>query len=829
MKNTALPLGLVVIALLFYIPGIWRFESVSQELPEPNDYLFLQRAFPYDQIPSDAYYDAVEWVQNQAGSRNNSVQWELAGPTKVGGRITDVAMHASDLQTIYAATASGGVWKSEDAGQNWLPITDGLPSLSIGDIAIDPSDKNTLYCGTGETNGGGGSVTYDGRGVFKSMDGGESWTAAGLENTGSIGRIEVDPQNPDRIFVAAMGSLFSNNSERGVYRSTDGGNSWEKTLFINDSTGVIDLAIHPSNPDTVFAVTWERIRRPHTRVYGGPGSGIWRSTDGGSNWEKLDGGLPQGGTNGRIGIAIAPSEPGTLYAIYAGTNGSYTGTYKSSDNGDTWVKLPPGGDPGYSNFGWWFGQIRIDPNDPDAVYCLGIGFRKSANGGLAWNEAGAGLHVDFHALYIHPANPDFRVVGNDGGVYTSSNGGNTWIHRPFAITQFYTSEIDYQNPERLYGGVQDNGTWRTLSGSPGDWEIVGGGDGFVTLVNPNDDMLYYTSSQYGGLKGANGAVKPQSSRYNWNAPYIFDPNNADILYFGAEKLFKSVDGGLNWTAISGDLSNGPGGQNGVVYGTVTTIAASPLAPNTLVAGTDDGNVWFTANGGQNWAKISDNLPKRWVTRVVADLWDANTVYVCLSGFRNFDDMAHIYRSTDGGQNWSNVAGDLPDMPVNDLILDPTDPDTWYIATDAGVMVTYNGGANWEPLGMGLPNVPILDLTFHAPTRALAAATFGRSMFRAALPQPTGVHSPEAFKKVSVSPNPFGNRTSVSFALAEPQAVRLEVFDLSGRLVKTINTGLLPSGEHHIALEGSGWEPGTWLFRLQGKNGSVSRKVVKTAE
>lgn len=798
----------------------------EEESHEPNDYLFLQRAFPYEDVPSRAYYDAGKWVQNFVAGRNNAVAWELAGPTNVGGRITDIAMDPSDLQTIFAATASGGVWKSTDAGTNWLPITDGLPCLSIGDIAIDPSDKNTLYCGTGETNGGGGSVTYDGRGVFKSTDGGNTWTSLGLENTGSIGRIEVDPENPDRIFVGAMGHLFGNNPERGVYRSTDGGQNWEQKLFVNDSTGVIDLAVNPDNPDTVFAVTWERIRRPHTRVYGGPGCAVWRSFDGGDNWTKLGGGLPAGASGGRMGIAIAASSPATLYLTTCSINGSFSGAYKSTDNGDTWSALSTGSDPGYSSYGWWFGQIRVDPGNAGKVYNLGIDWLKTTNGGSSWNSVSTYLHADYHALYIHPANADFMVVGNDGGVFISTDGGANWQQKPFPVTQFYTSEIDFQNPDNFYGGAQDNGTWRTLTGNLDDWETIYGGDGFVTLVNPVNNSIVYSEAQYGSLYGTNGAHSPASQQYNWNAPYIFDPGNPDIMYIGAKKLFKSTNGGLNWSAISNDLGNGVLGQNGVVYGTITTIAASPLDGNTLIVGTDDGNVWITDNGGANWTKVSGNLPRRWVTRVIADLWDANTAYVCLSGYRHFDDMAHIYKTTDKGQTWTSVSGDLPDVPVNDLILDPDAQNTWYIATDVGVLVTYNGGATWEPFGTDLPNVPILDLTLHAPTRTLAAATFGRSMFKAALPLPTDVYSPEMIDNVVVAPNPFTAETAVSFTVSEKQNARLALYDLSGKRIKTVFSGELSAGTHRFGISPGALSAGVYILKMEGGRGGFCRKVVK---
>lgn len=819
-------------ALALFLGCIYNFysnEEGTEKALIPNDYRWAQRAFPYQTIPSASYYAAVAWATGQTAARGGgALEWTLAGPTNVGGRITDLAMHGSDLQTIYAATASGGIWKSSNAGVNWAPISDALPSLSIGDIAIDPADKNVIYCGTGETNGGGGSATYDGLGVYKSIDGGANWQPAGLAATGSIGRIEVDPKRPNRVFVAAMGQLFGNNPERGVYRSNDGGSNWEQVLFVNDSVGMIDLAIHPVNSDTLFAVSWQRTRRPNKLVYGGPGSAIWRSYDGGDTWAKLSGGLPSGSTVGRMGIAISASNPEILYTTIARTNGTFAGVYKSSNNGDTWTLSSGNGDPGYSGFGWWFGQIRVHPETPDHIFNLGVGWIQSSDTGASWSEVSNYLHADYHAFYIHPANPDFQVVGNDGGIFISTNGGASWKARPIPITQFYASEIDFQNPTLFSGGAQDNGTWASINGGINNWQQIYGGDGFVTLVNPQDNTVVYAESQYGGFSGSNGATAPLASRYNWNTPYIFDPNNPDILYFGAEKLFKSSDGGLQWTAISPDLSNGISGTGGAVYGTITTIAASSLDSNIVFAGTDDGNVWVTANGGGNWSKISDNLPKRWVTKIVADLWDAQTAYVCLSGFRHNDAMVHVYKTTDLGQTWVSAAGNLPDVPVNDLILDPLDPAQWFLATDAGIFSSSDAGATWMPANNGLPIVPVLDLTFHSPTRTLVAATYGRSMYKTTVPIISSLHEPAVFDNVKITPNPTQADWQVSFVVFENQEIRFDLYDLSGKCVKTVYKGSVSKGEQSISIGTEGLSAGVYLLRMStaGKAG-FCKKMMKT--
>jgi photosystem II stability/assembly factor-like uncharacterized protein len=825
------PLSLTALLwVMFSASGcLFPSEKTPTATRVPNDYLWAQRAFPYDSVPSAPYYDALNQVQHAVAQRSDVVlDWQAAGPTNVGGRITDVAMHHSDQQTMYAATASGGVWKSINSGASWQPITDALPSLSIGDIAIDPSDKNTLYCGTGEPNAGGGSVTYDGRGVFKSVDGGNTWQAAGLQATGSIGRIEVDPERPERVFVAAQGRLFGNNSERGLYRSKNGGQSWEQVLFLNDSTGVIDLAIHPDNPDTIFAVSWERIRRPNKRVYGGSASGIWRSVDGGDNWTRLTNGLPTTSNTGRIGIAIAPSSPNILWATIANTNGQFFGVYKSTNHGDSWTALPANtGNPGYFSFGWWFGQIRVHPQQPDHVFNLGVDWLETPDNGTNWLDASPYLHADYHAFYIHPANTNLRLVGNDGGIYLSNNGGTTWSHRPLPITQFYTCEINFQQPALFSGGAQDNGTQASIAGALNDWQEINGGDGFVTLVNPLDPTLVYATSQYGGFNGSNGATAPLAMRYNWNAPYIFDPNNPDILYFGAERLFQSVDAGLNWLPISPDLSNGITGSGGVVYATITTIAASALDAGVLLAGTDDGNVWATNDGGNVWKKVSASLPRRWITKVVTDPWDAQTAYVCLSGFRHDENLAHVYKTTDLGNTWVAVSGDLPDVPVNDLILDPLYPNVWYLATDAGVFTTTNGGAHWSAANTGFPLVPVLDLTFHAPTRTLLAASYGRSMFWAKAQFTSGLPAPASVANVVVTPNPSTDRWCISVHLTVAQRVTMGLYHQSGALLRSYPETALPAGHSVQEVACAELPAGVYYWKITSETGStVVKKLVR---
>lgn len=799
MKRFQLPLTILLLSLVlvFYL---YKLNSNTQSQHQgkiPGDWFFLQRAYPFQEINHEVYKKELGkalMMKAENAALKDAGQWQFAGPLNIGGRVSAVLMHPDDIETFYIGAASGGVFKTENSGDSWTPIFDDQGSLSIGDIALAPSNPQVLYVGTGEANAGGGSVSYDGFGVFKSADAGESWESVGLEESGSVGRLLVHPEDPDVCFVAAMGRMFSENSQRGVFRTTDGGQNWEKVLYLNDSTGAIDICINPQNPDVIYAAMWERVRRPDRRKYGGESCGIYRSDDAGDTWQELTNGLPSGVNVGRIGITLSPSNPDILYAIYADKTGYFDGVYKTGDGGNSWQRTNDGALSGiYSSYGWWFGRVRVDPVDPDIVYGIGFDLYKTENGGNSWaNISGWDVHVDQHGVNAHPQNNNFVVLGNDGGVYTSYNGGNSFTHlENLPITQFYTCEIDYQNPERLYGGTQDNGTNRTLTGNFDDWNTIYGGDGFYVLVNPDNNQYVYAESQYGGLgRSTNGGVSftygtngvNSSDRFNWMSPLVFDPNDPSILYFAGNRVYKSTNHAANWTLISDDLSNGPG-QFNQTFGTITTLAASAFSEDVIYAGTDDGNVWVTQSGGGAWTKISDALPQRWVTRVATDPFEAATAYVTFSGYRDDDYLSHIYKTSNFGETWSDISGDLPEVPINDVIVDPTLEGALYIATDVGVFASWNFGENWGMLGAELPMVPVCDLSFHAPNRVLVAATYGRSMYKlflddfVALPDLNPVS-----KSLNIYPNPAHNEVTIDGRFSEFATTHYEVFDLAGRKV-----------------------------------------------
>ena len=799
-----------------------RGERAEEGEKIPNEYFHVQRSYPQSDIPMDAYRAALDQAMaHRAALRGGDAAafggaWEAAGPTNIGGRITAVAIHPSVPDRIFAGAAMGGVLRSNDGGSSWTPLTDDGPSLSIGALAIDPEDPDHVYAGTGEANTSGDS--YPGTGVYVSTDAGETWSWSGLPDSRHIGRLAISPQNSDLIFAAVMGGLFTTGPDRGLYRSQDGGNSWEQVLFVSDSTGCADVVVHPGDAGVVYAAFWERLRAPDFRYVGGVTSGIYKSTDGGDSWSLLSSGLPAPAQDvGRIGLAISESNPSVLYAIYADDPGFFMGLYKTTNGGAAWSQTNDTALADlFSSFGWYFGNVRVDPQNENRVFAMGLDIYRSTNGGGSWSDiSGFDVHVDQHDLWISPTNSNWMLAGHDGGLDRTTNGGSSWTKfDDLPITQFYAATVDHQLPWRLYGGTQDNSTMRTLTGDLDDYEIILGGDGFYTLVDPTDSDVIYAEYQYGNLyksvDGGNDFFAATNGisggdRRNWSTPVVMDPSDNETLYYGTYRVYRTTNGASSWSSISPDLSNGPGSGN-LTFGTLTTIAVAPADPDVVYAGLDDGNVWVTTNGGGNWTKISGELPERWITRVAVDPSDAATAYVTLSGYREDLHLPHVFRTTNSGASWTDISGDLPEAPINAVVVDPDVAGTLYVGTDLGVYATHDGGAAWSVLGAGLPLVTIHDLVLHNPTRTLVAGTHGRSLFRLDL---SAVSTPETDLAAGLpglrlerpSPNPFGDRTVLRYTLAAAERVGAAVYDVAGREIHRWPNAEQGPGNHTLAWDG----------------------------
>lgn len=688
-----------------------------------------------------------------------AMQWRLIGPFR-GGRVTAVAGVPSQPLVFYMGATGGGVWKTEDGGMTWRNISDGyFKTGSIGAIAVADSDPNVLYVGTGEACPR-GNVSH-GDGVYKSTDGGKTWVNVGLRDTRHIARIRIHPQNPDLVYVAALGHVFGPNEERGIFRSKDGGKTWEKILYVDEKTGAIDLAMDPTNPRILYAAFWQVLRQPWTLISGGPGSGLYKTTDGGDTWTKLTNGLPQG-IKGRIGVAVSPARPDRVWAIVEAEDG---GVFRSDDGGRSWRLVNR--ERKLRQRAWYYSHIYADPKDPDTVYVLNVQFFKSIDGGRTFDITIRAPHGDHHDLWINPNDPQIMINGNDGGANVTFNGGQTWSPQSNQPTaQFYRVAVDNRFPYFVYGAQQDNTTVAIASRTTGpgidrpDWYPVGGGESGYVIPHPQDPNIVYAGS-YGGLitrydhrtrQARNITAWPQTAvgeaaknlkyRFQWNAPILISPHDPKVLYHAAQVLLKSTDEGQTWQEISPDLtrndkskqdySGGPitRDNTGVeVYGTIFALAESPRQAGVIWAGTDDGLVWVTRNGGKNWENVTPKELPEWgtVNTIEASPHDPATAYIAVHRYRLDDYRPYIFKTNDYGKTWKKITRGLPE---NDFVRvvreDPVRRGLLYAGTETGVYVSFDDGETWQSLQLNLPVVPIHDLV--VKDTDLVAATHGRSFW-----------------------------------------------------------------------------------------------------
>lgn len=848
MKNLYIKLLVAFSVLCLGALYFYSEEKIEQEITSegkkeyPQEWMYWQRAYPDNYINRNAIAEAITQTRTILDARNpqEGGDWNFIGPLNTGGRITDVAISPDSDDVLYVTTAVGGVFKTTDGGANWTPIFDEIGKPSIGNIAIAPSDSQRIYVGTGEANGSATSGAFYGDGVYRSDNGGDSWTNIGLDGTDHIGRIVVDPTNKDRVFAAATGTLYGTNQDRGIYRTTNGGNDWERVLFVTDSTAAIDVVINPSNTDILFAATWERTRKPWQRDYAGVTSLVHRSTDGGDTWSVLGAanGLPAPDTQtGRIGIAISESNPNVVYARYT-TNeitNAFDAIYKSTDSGDTWTEINTAAISNIDfSFGWYFGNIRVNPQDENDIIVLGQTLARSTNSGNSWQFIN-GMHVDHHAMEFSRNNPNFLLAGNDGGAYISTNGGTSWTKfENLPITQFYNIEVDNLAPNGIYGGTQDNNTIRTLTAGSNDWNAIWGGDGFHVNVDYDDNNFVYVESQFGNLgrstDGGNTFTNATAGidgndRTNWNTPVIISPFDSEKVYYGSNKLYIS-DRAVFWNAISPDLTNGQHPSGAGSYGTLTAIAPSYNNLDVIYTGSDDGNVNVTFNGGTTWTNISNTLPNRYVTSIAISPSDDNTAYVTFSGFSELDYTPHVFKTTNGGQNWTDISSNLPSIPVNDIII-KRDESTLFVATDLNVWASTNDGASWAIVGNDLPLTIIRDLKIHEPTNTLYAGTFGRSIHSYDL---NGLVLGIDDETVSGSgvmlyPNPTEGEFNIKFyENIDIEISEIHIYNIKGECVKSFPINGLPSSRK-FTLNSQGLASGTYVLQIKSNLPTVSKRLL----
>ena len=748
--------------------------------------------------------DALAGAQNQDGLLTDFA-WRSLGPGSAAGRIVDVESLDADPRFILVASASGGVWKSVNAGTTFTPIFDRYSTGSIGDVAVDQKDPQVIWVGTGEANNR-NDVGW-GDGVYRSTDGGATFTNVGLRDTYQIARIVLHPSDRQTAYVAAAGDLWGARGDRGLFKTADGGRTWRKLqagLPAGSRAGATDLVMDPAHPDTLYVAFYQRLRRAYRFDSGGPDSGLFKSTDAGRTWRRLTKGLPAGDL-GRIGLAISRSDPRVLMAIvehgfipkpedpaYADMSRLGTGIYRSVDGGETWTYMNR-----HNVRPFFFSQIRINPSNDQHVYVLDVSFWQSSDGGRTLEKGARGFGYDFHAMWIDPNQHDRYYLGQDKGFFETHDHGRTFrFFDNLPVTQYYAIGVDMRDPYVIYGGTQDNGTWgvpsftRDAFGIRNDdtWKLHWG-DGMHVTSDPDDWRRVYTEAENGSFRrydpqthaeifGRPGALnvlnyeeltgkeRPPASdrpaadlaafyaqmradrsfRFNWQTPFIVSPHNGRTLYLGANHVFRSADGGATWVGISPDLSNNdaettrpdtggltPDSTGAETYATVVSLSESPLTPGLLWAGTDDGNVWLTRNGGAQWSKVSAAIPgvpaKLWVSDVEASAHAPGTAYVCFDGHRSDDFGTWVFKTTDYGKTWTDIGRTLPpNQPVHVLVADRKNEHLLFVGTEFGVFVTLDGGASWKPLMNGMPTVAVHDLVIHPRDNDLIAGTHGRGLY-----------------------------------------------------------------------------------------------------
>ena len=693
----------------------------------------------------------------------SGLKFRSLGPALTSGRISDFAVNPTNFNEYYVATSAGGVWKTINSGNTFQPIFDGQGSYSIGCITLDPNNANIVWVGTGENNNQ-RSVAY-GDGVYKSLDGGKSWAHMGLKNSEHIGTIIVHPDHSNVVYVAAIGPLWSSGGERGLYKTEDGGKTWTAILTVDEHTGVNEVVMDPRNPDVLYASTFQRRRHVFTYIGGGPGSGVQKSEDGGKTWTKINKGLPSS-MLGRIGLAISPANPEYLYAIVEAAEGK-GGFFISTDRGASWQKRNS-----YATSGNYYQEIFADPVDPDRVYAMNNWMRVTSDGGKTFDYVGEDFkHIDNHVIWINPNNNLHLLSGNDGGVYESWDAGKNWSFKPnLPVTQFYKVAVDNAEPfYNIYGGTQDNfsigGPSRTVSSNgPNnfDWFITHGGDGFESQVDPENPNIIYAQSQYGNLvrydklSGEEKGIQPKerknenSYRWNWDAPLAVSRHQSGRVFFAANKLFKSDDRGNSWDVISDDLTRNLDrntlpvmgriwgidavmkNQSTSPYGTIVAFSESPKNEDLLYVGTDDGLIQITEDGGQNWRKVENfpGVPERtYVNAVFGSKHDENVVYACFNNHKNGDFKPYVYISKDKGATWTSISNNLPERGSAYAIEeDHIDANLLFVGTEFGVFFSDNQGGEWKQLKAGLPTIAVRDITIQEKHNDLVLGTFGRGFY-----------------------------------------------------------------------------------------------------
>ena len=854
MKRNCVLTNVILIFLFTGVSGVFlvqKFGNLNPSLvndgdesksPFPNDLWYEIRSYP-DGFDQTLFQEQMEIIKTDAQyvSQDRSVDltlpWVEEGPGNIGGRFNVIQQCPHNSDVMYAGAAQGGLFKTTDNGQTWEPIFDDVAYLAISAIAIHPSNDSILYVGTGDKNFGGGSRLGDG--VYRSIDAGNTWLQIGLEQTGIITEVLIHPDHPDTLFVSTLGNTYEKTNDRGLYKTTDGGQNWNNILFLSDSSGIIDMAMDPVNPDILYATGFNRLNLLERSISRGPESDIYKTTDGGQTWNQLTNGLPAT-EESRVGISIAESDPNILYAVYiAGQDRSMKDIYKSTDGGTNWVALDAalnGVDPAVvRTFGWYFGEIFVNPYNSDHVLMPGVDMFQTLDGGASWSQNVPDwwtyeVHADKHdVLFLDSTS---YIIATDGGLYKTTDNGDHWVDiENIPVTQFYHIAVDPLNYDIYGGGAQDNGTMSGNASLFNNWERLYGGDGFRMNYLVQDPGAMYVETQRGNIVYLDANqfpidVSPNlsvSDRTGWDTPYIINEDDQE-LYVGSSRinLMEGAPFGSH-QLISGDLTKFPLGPSSRPI--ISEIEQSTQNSNVMMVGTSDGLIWRgDRDQSGNWTftdVTAPNLPDRYVTGVKSAPNSSN-FYICYSGYTRNDNSSYIYRSSDLGQTWEDISGDLPDVGINDICIVPNQGDNYlFVAVDGGVYFSENAGLNWNYVGTDLPFVTARELRIDPETEKLICGTYSRSMYSYDISwipnlyiNPVSVTEHEA-SDLLIYPNPAAETINVKMS----EEGTLKIFDLQGQLIQSHD--LFENNLKIISL--SDMESGVYLYQFNDSKGKFVKQ------